>query len=316
MGRTSRRYRDSNKGENLKEADRYCVGIYARVSVKNSLSESINNQIALAQQFIKDKMKCCTVIKIKKYIDEGVSGFSIIDRTGIKRLIEDIRLGKINCVVVKDLSRVGRNYIAVNRFIEKINVYNVRLISINDNYDSYLDDYNKLFNITIKCMFNEMYVRDTGTKIKMSKQKSIREGQYVGVYVPYGYKKINRKLCIDEDAARVVTNIFEVFLERKSISYVQKYLKINNINSKRGYYKTGKIREKGATWTYKSIKDTLINEVYIGNLVQNKTIRVYEVDRVIRKDKNEIEYITIKNNHMPIIKDDIFNKVKDILDRV
>jgi len=340
---------DYDSGAN--KANKLKIGIYARVSVNNLGSESIENQLMICLGAIKniekvkvsersvlqnynensvsleeedrridrdiDKDIRCMCQKYEnidyvgkqyiKYIDRGYSGYSM-ERRAYKNMLKDISAGKINCIVVKDLSRIGRNYIEVNSFVEKyILERKIRLIAVNDNYDSGIDGETKLFEIVIKSIFNEMYVRDTGKKIKLAKKAKMEAGSYVGVYPPYGYKISNveykRILVVDYKVEPIVKKIYEIYSETGKIKDVEEYLYRNKVRTKRDYYKSGKVyyERKAKRWSYKSIKDVLTNEVYRGNLIQNKSKRIYAGNRILRSSNEKEEYVVIRKSHKGIV---------------
>lgn len=196
------------------------IGIYLRLSSDDSdkdESNSIINQRNMIMYYLKDYKD----IKVyKEYIDDGYTGTDF-NRPGIQQLIEDIYSKKINAVIVKDSSRLGRNYIKVGEFFEKIiSKFDVRFISINDRVDSYLDPESMTsLEMSIKTLMNEGYSKDTSNKIRSSFASSKKHGNFIGTAAPFGYVKDEEdchKFIIDKDAAEVVKMIFNMVIEGKS----------------------------------------------------------------------------------------------------
>lgn len=234
------------------------------------------------------------------------------DRPNFNRMIQDIENKKINMVITKDLSRLGRDYIKTGYYIENyFPEKNVRYVSILDGIDTFLDSTNN--DVTpFKAIINDMYAKDISKKIKGVLREKELKGEYLGSIAPYGYKKsaiYKNKLEIDKNVSYVVEKIFELYLKGNGLQ------KISNILDEEGIDPPSKylgLKHQRTTWNPKSIRAMLINEVYIGNTVQNKCVSVsYKVKK--RKPKNESEYIRVENTHQPIIEKDIFIKAQEIL---
>lgn len=283
--------------------NKYIVGAYIRLSkedYKNRESESIINQRNLIKEYLKHKSLNITY----EYIDDGYSGTSF-DRPGFNRMIKDIEDGKINMVITKDLSRLGRNYLKSGYYIEEyFPLKKVRYISILDNIDTYFND-NDI--APFKALFNEMMAKDTSRKIKSILESKKKQGKYLASLAPYGYKKsVNDKykLVIDDDAATIVRKIFDMFLKGYLISEIVTYLNINKVYSPKKYKKIG-----NGLWSYSSIYNILKNKIYIGTTVQNVWTNIsYKNKTRIRKSKNE--WIVIENAHEPIIDEESFYLVQ------
>ena len=234
------------------------------------------------------------------------------DRADFTRMIEDIENKKINMVITKDLSRLGRDYIKTGYYIENyFPEKNVRYVSILDGIDTFLDNTNN--DVTpFKAIINDMYAKDISKKIKGVLREKELKGEYLGSIAPYGYKKSTtqkNKLEMDKNVSYVVEKIFELYLQGNGLQ------KISNILDKEGIDPPSKylnLKHQRTTWNPKSIRAMLVNEVYIGNTVQNKCVSVsYKVKK--RKTKNESEYIRVENTHEAIISKDTFIKVQEIL---
>lgn len=312
----------------------YLVAVYLRLSrddttVKNGNKEerncktesnSICFQRELAYSFIRNNkdMKL-----FDTYIDDGYSGVDF-DRPAFKRMLNDIQAGLVNCVIVKDLSRFGRDYIETGRLIQKIfPILNIRFIAINDCFDTLTADFNETSVVLpVKNFVNDSYCRDISWKVK-SHQKIKREhGEFIGAFAVYGYKKDDKNknlLVVDEYAAKVVQNIFAWKLEGYSFLAIAEQLNSQGILSPMEYkkskgenFQTGFYTKSIAKWSAMAVKRILANEVYIGNLVQGKHEKInYKVKKSIIKPKNE--WICVKNTHEAIIDAEDFKNVQKML---
>lgn len=286
------------------------VGIYIRLSREDGdklESDSISNQRDILQRYIKENQ----LIFVDEYKDDGISG-TTFDRPDFNRMIQDIENKKINMIITKDLSRLGRDYIKTGYYIENyFPEKNVRYVSILDGVDTFLDSTNN--DVTpFKAIINDMYAKDISKKIKGVLREKELKGEYLGSIAPYGYKKstiYKNKLEIDKNVAYVVEKIFELYLQGNGLQ------KISNILDKEGIDPPSKylnLKHQRTTWNPKSIRAMLVNEVYIGNTVQNKCVSVsYKIKK--RKPKNESEYIRVKNTHEAIISKETFIKAQEIL---
>lgn len=298
----------------------YKVGIYIRLSRededkenKNYESESIKNQKSLLLQYVKENHY--RLIDI--YVDDGYSGTNF-DRPSFKRMVNDINLGRINMVITKDMSRLGRDYIGTGELIEKFfPEHGVRYIAVTDNIDTFLDNSNNDI-APFKAIMNDMYAKDISKKIKSSIKAKQKEGKFVSGRTPFGYDKDPKDknhLVINEEQATTVKKIFE--LSKKGMTYYQiaKYLTNNNFKSPAQYYSfewKQNYHLNYGIWNSRSVKDILKNEVYIGDLVQNKRNKInYKVKKVIPNTPDK--YIIVHNTHEPIIDKELFYKIQVML---
>lgn len=296
----------------------YKVGSYIRLSRDESYcnSDSIDNQIKMTD-FYCDENK---LEVIDKYIDNGYSG-TTFDRPAFKQLLKDIDDGLINNVVVKDLSRFGRNYIMVGHYLQHyFPSKKVRFISINDKYDSLKHgNIMERLDVPLKNMMHDHTAYDTSNKIKKSLRISKKNGNFVGASVIYGYKKDSNdihKLVIDKEAADVVREIFNMYLldmtkseiadelNKREILTPSLYKEMNGL----GYTKT----KKDNKWNYEIINRILRDENYTGTLVQGR--RRNESYITHKEVKNpEKEWIKYENHHEEIIDKEKFILVQDKL---
>jgi len=276
----------------------YKVASYIRLSReddKNRESESISNQ----RNLINDYLKHHSLLLEKEYIDDGYSG-TTFDRPGFNELIEDIENGRINMVITKDLSRLGRNYIKSGYYIEEyFPIKNVRYISILDNIDTISN--NSSNDIApFKALFNDMVSKDTSRKIKSILESKKREGLYLASKAPFGYMKnpLNKYELIISEEAKIVRKIFSYYLNGKSINDILLYLNFNNISS-----------PSGGVWSYSSVYNILKNEVYIGITRQNIWTNIsYKNKKRIKRKKEE--WIINFKAHEPLISEKDFFKVQ------
>lgn len=291
-------------------SNQFKVGIYIRLSREDGdklESDSIANQRDILQRYIKEN----GFIFVDEYKDDGISG-TTFDRPNFNRMIEDIENKKINMVITKDLSRLGRDYIKTGYYIENyFPEKNVRYASILDGIDTFMDSTNN--DVTpFKAIINDMYAKDISKKIKgVLREKELR-GEYLGSIAPYGYKKsktYKNKLEIDENVSYVIEKIFELYSEGNGFQKIANILDKEKIEPPSKYLNQ---KHQRTTWSPKSIRAILVNEAYIGNTVQNKCVSVsYKVKK--RKHKNENEYIRVQNTHEAIISKELFTKVQEIL---
>ena len=234
-------------------------------------------------------------------------------------MIADIEAGIINCVVVKDLSRFGRDYIDTGKYLERYFPDNdVRFIAITDNIDSGKQAYDML--LPIKNIFNEQYARDISKKVYASMNMKQKSGDFIGAFTTYGYKKspVNKnKLIVDEYAAGIVREIFSLYIQglgkqsiakrlnAKGIPCPSEYKKLNGEN-----YKNPRRLNSTSYWTYSTIRCILRNEIYIGNMVQGKKHQRLR-GKQRRIDRND--WIIVKNTHEPIIDSETWKKAQHLL---
>ena len=296
----------------------YKVGIYIRLSredeekEKYQESESIGNQRTLLMQYIKQNK----LNFIAEYVDDGVSGTSF-DRPAFNKMIDDIEACKINMVITKDLSRLGRNYVQSGYYTETyFPEHNVRYIAILDNIDTALDSANNDI-APFKSILNEMYAKDTSKKINSVLQSKRNNGEYLGT-APYGYKKDPENkyhLVIDEEAAEVVRTIFRMFLEGYGTMQIADYLSEQKIPIPSDYNKRNR-GNKSITyglWAQSTVRFILSNEIYTGTVVQGKRKKVsFKSKKFV--DVPEENWIRKEDMHETIISKDEFKRVSRLLE--
>ena len=296
----------------------YKVGIYIRLSKedeekeKYSESESVQNQRTLLMQYIKENK----FNFVAEYVDDGVSGTSF-DRPAFNKMIDDVEQGKINMVITKDLSRLGRNYVQSGYYTETyFPEHNVRYIAILDNIDTALDSANNDI-APFKSILNEMYAKDTSKKINSVLQSKRNNGEYLGT-APYGYKKDPENkyhLVIDEEAAEVVRTVFRMFIEGYGTMQIADYLSEQKIPIPSDYNK----RNRGVKsisyglWPQSTVRFILSNEVYTGTVVQGKRKKIsFKSKKFV--DVPEEDWIRVPNMHEAIVSKEDFERSKKILE--
>ena len=282
------------------------VALYVRLS-KEDTNESIDNQKKILLDFCLN----CKFNNYCFYIDDGWTGTNF-NRPQFQQLITDIFNYKINTVIVKDLSRLGRDYIKVGEYIEHFfPLHNIRFISINDNIDTASDNsLNDL--IPFKSIINDMYSKDLSKKIRSSIKSMQKRGLWTGGCIPFGYKndlKNKHRLAINLKEAKIVKLIFNLAYNDYSPSMIRDYLINNNVKT------ISQIRKnKDSKWSITVIKNILTNEVYIGNLVQNKHYRFsYKYRKIINNPKNL--WIKKENIHPAIISHELFKIVQEKMNK-
>lgn len=293
------------------------VALYIRLSREdgdNMESESITNQRDLLQMFLEKTEE--KLIYIDEYVDDGVSG-STFDRPSWKRLIADIDSGKVNTIITKDLSRMGRDYISMGEYIERIfPERGIRYIAINDDIDTLYETPGLEF-LQFKLMFNDYYLKDTSKKIRKIVKAKKEKGQFLGWKAVYGYKKDpndKHKIIIDEEVKPIIERMFNLALEGKSPRQIANIFSDEHIPTPSVYANLNRGMRSTAyeLWCPRTIEEMLINQTYIGNLTQGRRKKLgYKSKKEIRTPKEE--WIIVENTHEAIIDKRVFKTVQELL---
>ena len=320
MARTAnRRMKSEEQLLNKESISSFQTAIYARISrdKKEKPSDSIENQIALCESFIQ-KSEDFSLAGIYKDIAKTGTDF---ERPDFENLMEEVRMGKVNCIVVKDLSRFGRNYTELGNFIEKIFPFlGVRFVAVNDNLDTFhMDDPNKSLEVILKNIVNETYATDISKKVSSSHQMRIKQGGFICGAAPYGYVARKdedgiRRLYPDENTAPVVKKIFDAYLKGLSTSGISKLLLEKRVYIATDYRKFGKAVSDGdepiRIWQPTTILQVLKNRAYTGTLIQGRNQKhLYEGKS--RERLSEEHWTVTENAHEAIISMDTFEKVQE-----
>ena len=320
MARISRR--DLIKTEQVEVVNSSRVGIYTRLSQERTeewrnKSYSIESQIEICQEYAKKENM--TIVKV--YTDYEYSGTNF-DRPGYIEMMDDIRSGFINCIIIRDLSRLGREHLEMGRLVDKVFPFlGVRFVSVVDKIDTEKGIDAKLsFEMLIKNLINDMYAKDISQKIKTSRKVNAKQGFFIGSNPPFGYKVVKkdggRKLEPDEVSMKVVQRIFNMYVDGDNTLKIAKELNEENIATSSAYNKTGNImREPGEPqWRKGTISNMLRQRVYTGCLVQGTKENVQGKKSGHYRQKPKDEWIVIENAHEAIISEELFNIAQEILD--
>lgn len=314
--------------ENTTHKKIWSVALYIRLSQEDAdngqekqESNSVTSQKILLNEFVEEHDD---LLVYDTYIDDGFTGTDF-NRPSFQRLLEDMRNGNINCVIVKDLSRLGRNYIEVGNYIEQVfPLFNIRFIAINDNVDSFKNPAStNTILVPFKNLINDEYCRDTSIKIRSALNGKKKKGEFIGAFPSYGYIKNpenKHKLIIDEVAAEIVKKIFHwnvnEGLGKIAICHKLNELGILNPTGHKKLelgqnYNNYASKDNSYTWTPSTVRNILNNEVYIGNTVQGKrrtkSYKVHKVEAVPQE-----EWVRVENTHEPIIDKETFEKAQEL----
>ena len=302
----------------------WLVGVYTRRSFDDNEdreSNTIINQKEMINNYISKEQN---MTLIDYYIDDGYSG-TTFERPAFQEMMKDIVDGRINTIIVKDLSRLGRNYVEVGKYIEDIfPIYNIRIIAINDNVDSFKkpESINDLI-VPIKNLINESYARDISKKVSSAYRTMATNGKYVAGTSPYGYtfdKNDKHYLVIDNNEVDTVKLIFNMALRGDGRVVITKYLNDNNILCRKELQRRKKynlsldplVEKTKYKWSTSTIGRILTSEIYIGNLTQLKTKKEsYKNHKVLNVSRDE--WIRCENTHEAIITKEHFNRIQEII---
>lgn len=314
MARTSKRYIEKKSEKTERKV--FKAGIYTRLSNERTeewreKSYSIETQILSCKEYaLKENIDVLEV-----YTDYEYSGTNF-ERPSFQNMMQDIRDRRINCIIIRDLSRLGREYLEMGRLIDKVFPFlGVRFISVNDKLDTVKEtDSKKSFEVTLKNIINDMYAKDISVKIKTSKHNRARNGYFIGSVPPYGYKikksKEGQKLVIDENVRFIVEEMFYLTLQGKSQYEVAKHFNEKGYAPGMIYYKTGRIyrEDDDPEWNKGTISKMLTNPAYTGTLVQG--VKQQNLAKGIKQHfVDESQYIICENAHEAIISKEVHERI-------
>ena len=290
------------------------TALYIRLSVEDNKKRghSIENQKLVLENFLAGRPE---FVVCNTYVDNGATGTNF-HRPGFQQMLSDIEAGLIDCVIVKDLSRLGRNSIDTGYYIEQyFRVHQIRFIALTDQFDT--ADASNLHGgimLPLKNMINEAYALDIGRKIKAQARQAMKDGEYIGARAPYGYQKDPEnchKLLIDPEAAEVVFQIFQWAYEHVGLNDIARRLNEQGIQTpSHRKHATGEITHENligsGKWQTRTVAKILDSEVYTGDLVQGKTKIVDH--RQVQADGDNL--IIATNTHEAIISHEVFETVK------
>lgn len=296
----------------------YRTALYIRLSVLDSGkkdSDTVETQESLLRQFLEGK-PCFSIFDV--YVDNGETGVDF-KRDEFERLMEDVRGGRVDCIIVKDLSRFGRNYIEAGEYLEKVFPFlGIRFIAVNDGYDSVDPAAADGLSLHLKNLVNDVYARDISAKISPALRGKQMRGEFIGAWAAYGYRKSKEdkhRLVIDPNTAPVVRDIFAWRLEGISYQKIARRLTEQGIPSPGQYrYRQGIVKDRKfaeSLWQVETVKDLLANEVYLGHMVQGrKRESLFEGQK--QKYLPREEWFIVKNTHEAIIDQKTFDEVQKL----
>lgn len=294
----------------------YHAALYIRLSKEDENegpSQSVQNQESLLREFVQQhRLQVADV-----YVDDGWSGTNF-DRPSFQRMIADIEAKKVNMVITKDLSRLGRDYIMTGHYMERyFPEHRVRYISLLDGIDTGVDS--TANDITpFRAIMNDMYAKDISKKIKSVKRDKQRKGLFIGGKPMYGYKMNpteRNKIIVDEEAACIVRRIFGMALAGASCRQIARTLNAEGIPTPAVYcgWQMGRDSPFAGMWSSERISEMLRNETYIGNMVQGRTVKVNYKSKKCLKQAPE-NWVVVEGTHEPLVDAETFRKVGMLLD--
>lgn len=294
----------------------YNTAIYVRLSVEDNSygaeSESIQIQQLMLERFVRDQpdMRLCRI-----FCDNGFSGTDF-ERPDFEKMMDEAMAGRIDCIVVKDLSRFGRNYVEAGYYIEKtFPTMGVRFIALHDGYDSLTDDGSNSMIVSLKNLINDFYAKDISRKINTSLETKQRKGEFIGAFTPYGYKKSpedKHQLILDKDTAPTVYQIFQWKAQGLGNTTIARRLNEANVVSPALYlYQKGEIKKKpqNELWQGQMIKVITANPIYTGCMAQGKTKKAL-CDGLPTTKVPHCEWIVVPHTHEAIIDEETFEKIQ------
>ncbi len=295
------------------------TAIYVRLSVEDNGkdSDSVENQTALLEKYVSSHS---SLEKAALFVDNGYTGTDFL-RPEFTRMMEAVQSGTVDCIVVKDLSRLGRNYIKTSEFIEKIcPFYGLRFIAVNDNYDTATVTSEGQLSASLANIVNDYYAKDISRKVTSSLKAKMERGDYIGNYAPHGYQKDpenKNHLIICPETAPVIRQIYEWRAEGISYMGINRMLNDAEIPSpsqykiEHGIETNNNKKDHKILWNKHMVTDILHNIVYIGHLAQKKGSQCL-YGGIPYHITDSDEWIVARNTHEPIISSELFDKVQQI----
>lgn len=320
MARTKKRYEISvTEEKDRKNPTFYQAGIYTRLSQERKEEyRDKSNSLAMQEELCIKEAKEKGISIVKVYQDYEYTGTNF-KRPGFHEMMADIKERKINCILVKDLSRFGREYLEIGNYIEKVFPFlGVRFISVNDHFDTEnKTDDKKSFEITIKNIINDLYAKDISQKVSSTKQAKMKQGYFIGTFAPYGYKAVRKDkgkvLIVDEKVREVVQLIFDLAYKGTSQIEIAREL-TKKYTTPWQYMKTGEVLrspDNKKQWIPSAIGQFFKNEAYIGNMVQGMHEK-----KSIRKEKGAYrpleEWVKVEHTHEAIIDEEKFFAIQNL----
>ena len=290
------------------------AGLYARLShekEENIERGTIETQMELMKNYVKDHED---IVIEEEYYDASFTGTNF-ERPDFKRMLEDAKTGRINCIIVKDLSRLGRNYVEMGNYIERVFPFlNVRFIAVTDDFDSFRPGTDLM--MPLKNIVNEFYAKDISKKVSTAHRRKWTTDEYMCGFAPYGYLKSKtekNRIVVDEATAGNVRLIYKLFLDGKGYTPIAKYLNEQGIMSPLMYLKSlgyqQNVRTNGV-WTKTTVKSILTNQAYIGSAVHGKVV-IEKYNNIPLHATDPSEWVVVENTHEPLIDKKTFEKAQE-----
>ena len=303
------------------------AALYIRLSREDG-DQAESNSITSQREILKEYLKLHPDIEFYDfYVDDGWSG-TTFDRPDFKRMMEDIYSGRVNCVIVKDLSRFGRNYTDAGHYLDNVFVrYQIRFIALNNGVDTATNHMNaatRCITVGVQNVINESLAATTSVNVRGTLNVNREQGKFIGSFAAYGYRKDptdHHRLVVDPETAPVVQLIFQKFLDGRSIIGIAKDLNELGIPNPTRYkqlkgfnYRHPAGQKLDGLWPDSSVRRILRNEVYIGNMVQGKTTTIsYKISKCRTLPKSD--WIVVEDTHEAIIDRETFEKAQSLFNQ-
>ena len=295
------------------------AGLYARLShekEENIERGTIETQMELMKNYVKDHED---IVIEEEYYDASFTGTNF-ERPDFKRMLEDAKTGRINCIIVKDLSRLGRNYVEMGNYIERVFPFlNVRFIAVTDDFDSFRPGTDLM--MPLKNIVNEFYAKDISKKVSTAHRRKWTTDEYMCGFAPYGYLKSKtekNRIVVDEATAGNVRLIYKLFLDGKGYTPIAKYLNEQGIMSPLMYLKSlgyqQNVRTNGV-WTKTTVKSILTNQAYIGSAVHGKVV-IEKYNNIPLHATDPSEWVIVKNTYEPLVDKEPFEKAQERVKKI
>ena len=295
------------------------AGLYARLShekEENIERGTIETQMELMKNYVKDHED---IVIEEEYYDASFTGTNF-ERPDFQRMLEDAKTGRINCIIVKDLSRLGRNYVEMGNYIERVFPFlNVRFIAVTDDFDSFRPGTDLM--MPLKNIVNEFYAKDISKKVSTAHRRKWTTDEYMCGFAPYGYLKSKtekNRIVVDEATAGNVRLIYKLFLDGKGYTPIAKYLNEQGIMSPLMYLKSLGYQQNVKTngvWTKTTVKSILTNQAYIGSAVHGKVV-IEKYNNIPLHATDPSEWVIVKNTYEPLVDKEPFEKAQERVKKI
>lgn len=322
MARVSRKAAAAGQGTIACQERVYQTAVYVRLSVEDNGYADNRESIAMQQYMLEKYVEGQPDMALQGvYRDNGETGTNF-DRPGFELMMDAVRSRAVDCIVVKDLSRFGRNYVETGYYLEKIFPrLGIRFVAMNDHYDTLEAGTGNDLVYSLKNLVNDLYAKDISQKVNSSLAVKRGRGEFVGAIAPYGYMKSaedRHRLVIDPDAAPIVRDIFRWRLEGEGVARIARRLNDRGIPSPAAYrYEKGYLRDKpsgtGLIWKALCVQRMTANPAYAGHMAQGKTKKPL-IGGLAEVQVPADEWVVVKNTHEALVSQEDFDKVQEMAD--